>query len=108
MQTAENVVNNIVDLDARAEDIRVKARTQADDVRSGAREQAERDRAANEKKIAERIAAIESASVRSRDEEIARVRKDYAGKVEALNRADAATVGKVVDMIIARIKGAAR
>ncbi len=108
MQTAESVVNSIVDLDARAEDIRAKARGKADDILRGAREQAERDRAANEAKIAERIAAIESASARSRDGETARVRKEYAGNVETVNRADAVAVGKVVDMIIARIKGAAR
>jgi hypothetical protein len=108
MQTAENVVNSIVDLDARAEDIRAQARGEADAIRRGAHEQAERDRVANEAKIAERVAAIESASARSRGEEIARVRKEYTGNVEAVNRADAAIVGKVVDMIVARIKGTAR
>lgn len=108
MQTSESVVNSIVDLDARAEDIRVQARGEAESVRREACEQVERDCAANEAKIAEKIAAIESASARSRDEEIARVRKEYAGKVETVNRTDAAAVGKVVDMIFARIKGSAR
>ncbi len=108
MQTSESVVNSIVDLDARAEDIRVQARGEADAVRSKAREQVERDRAANEAKSAEKIAAIEVASARSRDEEIASVRKEYAGKVEAVNRTDAAAVGKVVDMIFSRIKDSAR
>jgi len=108
MQTAESVVNGIVDLDARAEGIRTQARGEAEAILRGAREQAERDRVANEAKIAERIAAVESAAARSREEETARVRKEYAGNVEAVNRTDDALVGKVVYMVIARMKGAAR
>jgi len=108
MQTAESVVNGIVDLDARAEGIRAKARGEAEAILREARGQAERDRAANEVKIAERIAAIEASAAKSREEETARVKKEFAGNVEAVKSVDAAVVGKVVDMVIARMKGAAR
>jgi hypothetical protein len=107
MQSAEHVANRIIDLDERAERIRVRAHEDAEAVRLDAQSRISGEKVELEKRIAAKIADIEARAAHSREGEIARVRKEYADQAEVVERTSPGKIRRVVDMILLRIKGSA-
>jgi vacuolar-type H+-ATPase subunit E/Vma4 len=105
MQSAENVVNRIVDLDERAERIRDRAREEAETIRLDAKRRIAEEKAELEKRIAEKITDIEAAEAHSRKGEIARVRKEYTDQAGEVVRAAPEKMDRVVNTVLARLKG---
>ncbi|MHB9028867.1 MAG: hypothetical protein ACYC9O_08870 [Candidatus Latescibacterota bacterium] len=104
MQSSEQVVNRILDLDRQAERIRAKAREDAESMRRDAVRRIAEEKEQLEKRIAERTRQIESAATQTRSREIEGVNKEFAGQVKAVNGVSPAIMAKVVDMVVSRIR----
>lgn len=107
MQSSDNVVNRIIDLDTLAERIRARAREEADAVRAEAQRRLAEERAELDRRTSARIAAIEADAIKKRNVEIEAVRKEHAGQAKAVESVSPDRMARVVDMVLARIKGAA-
>lgn len=105
MQSSEQVVNRIIELDGRAENIRARAREEADAAREDVQRRIAEGKAELEKRTAERIARIEEEASRTREREIAAVRKEYTDQAETVSRTAPETMESVMDLVLARIKG---
>ena len=105
MQSAEQVVNQVIELDRRAEDILSRAREEAESARRDARGRIAGDIEELEKRIAARIFDIEAEAARTRASEIAGVHREHADQVEAVGRISPDTMEHAVEMVLARLKG---
>jgi vacuolar-type H+-ATPase subunit E/Vma4 len=104
MQSSEQVVNRILDLDRQAERIRAKAREEAESMRRDAARRVVEEKEQLEKRIAERTRQIEAAAVQARGKEIEGVRKEFDGQVKAVSGVSPESMAKVVDMVVSRIR----
>ena len=105
MQTAEDVIVRIINLDERAEQIRARAREEADTIRLDAKRRIAEEKVELEKRVAAKITDIESAEAHSREGEIARIRKEYTDQAEAAWRTAPEKMERVVNTVLARLKG---
>lgn len=107
MQSSEQVVQHIIDLDERAEQIRARAREDSDAARRDTQRRIAEGKAELENRIAARAAEIEEEATRVRDREIARVRKEYSDRAESVRSTAPEKMEHVLDLVVARIKGRA-
>lgn len=105
MQSSDNVVNRIIDLDALAERIRARAREDAETLRAETRRSMADGKTQLESRISDRIAQIEAEAVRKRSVEIEAVHKDYASQAKAVESIAPDRMARVADLVLSRIKG---
>jgi len=104
MQSSEQVVNRILDLDRQAESIRAKAHEEAEAVRRDATRRVAEEKEQLEQRIAERAMQIEAEAVRTRSREIEGVKKEFDGQVKTMSEISREKIAGVVDMVVTRIR----
>jgi vacuolar-type H+-ATPase subunit E/Vma4 len=105
MQSSENVVNRIIDLDTLAERIRVRAREEADAVRAETQRRLAEERTQLESRISEQTARIEAEAMKKRNGEVDAVRREFADQAKAVESISPDRMARVVDLVLSRIKG---
>ncbi len=104
MQSSEHVVSRILDLDQRAERIRVQAREEAEKVRGEAAQRIAEEKEQLERRIAERTAQIETAAAKTRAGELEKVKEEYAGQAKAVAGVAPDKMARVIEMVVSRIR----
>jgi F0F1-type ATP synthase membrane subunit b/b' len=104
MQSSEQVVNRILDLDRQAERVRAKAREEAETIRREVARRIAEEKEQLEKRIAERAGQIEAEAIQTRSREIDGVKKEFADQVKAVSGVSQDTLARVVDMVVSRIR----
>lgn len=104
MQSSEQVVNRILDLDQRAERMRVQAREEAETIRRDTARRIAEEKEQLDRRIAERIVQIEAAASKSRNAEIARVREEFAGQAKAVAGVAPDKMARIVESVVSRIR----
>jgi len=104
MQSSEQVVNRILDLDRQAESIRDQAREEAESIRRDSARHIAEEKDRLEKRIIERISQIEAESIQARGRGIAEVNKGFDGQVKEMSEISREKIAGVVDMVVTRIR----
>lgn len=107
MQSSEQVVTRILDLDQRAEEIRAAARGEAETISRDTAKRLAAEKERLDKRIAARIAEIEADAAKARAREIDGVNADYDGQVNAVNGISPEKRAGVADMVVSRIRESA-
>ena len=104
MQSSEQVVNRILDLDQRAERVRSSAREEAETIRRDAADRAVEERKELDRRIAGRIAEIEAEAAKTRAGEIAAVTADFENQANAVSGISAEKKTGATDTVVAKIR----
>lgn len=104
MQSSEQVVTRILDLDQRAEEIRAAARGEAETISRDTAKRLAAEKERLDQRIAARVAEIETDAAKARAREIEGVNADYDGQVNAVNGISPEKQAGVADMVVSRIR----
>lgn len=107
MQSSDNVVSRIIDLDAGAEKILAQAHEEVESIRRETKRSLEEQNTKLETRIAEKKALIETDAVGKRNSEIVQVRKEYSDQAAAAGGISPVEMERIVDVVLTRIKGTA-
>jgi hypothetical protein len=105
MQAGENIISRIIDLDTRAESIRVRAREEAENIHKEAVRDAEKQKQDLEIRIVERIKKISAETARKRSEEVEKVKKEYANQVEGIRTISSEQKNRAVNIVLSGMRG---
>jgi hypothetical protein len=105
MPSSEDVITRIIDIDTKAEDVKIKAIDDAGKLKLDFSKKMEAELNALEIRITEKRKQINEISEKSRNSEIEKVRKDFAVIADSIKNTGNDKIDKVVDIVLSRIKG---
>ncbi|MDP2982022.1 MAG: hypothetical protein Q8O92_01660 [Candidatus Latescibacter sp.] len=105
MQTGENIISRIIDLDVRAESIRVQAGEEAVRIQSEAVREAEEQKQSLEIQTAERVKLLAAEAARKRTQEVDKVKKEYANQVEGIRTISSEKKDRAALIVLSGMRG---
>lgn len=105
MPVEGNIISRIIDLDERAESIRVQAREEAVRIQSESVREAEKQKKLLENQTAERVKNLATEASGERALEVAKVKKEFANQVGEIKTVSPEKKDRVVLMIFAGMRG---
>ena len=105
MQTGENIISRIIDLDAQAESVRAKARDEAVRIQSETVREAEEQKQSLEIQTAERVKLLAAEAARKRTQEVDKVKKEYANQVEGIRTISSEKKDRAVLIVLSGMRG---
>jgi hypothetical protein len=105
MQSAQNIVSRIIDLDLRAESIREQAREEAARIKNDAVQEAEEQKRLLGIQTDSKVKQISIEAAKQRSQEISRVRDEYKQLVEGIKSVSPEKKDRALLVILSGLRG---
>ncbi|MFA6471463.1 MAG: hypothetical protein WCU00_05415 [Candidatus Latescibacterota bacterium] len=105
MQSEQNIISRIIDLDSRAESIRASAREEAARMLSEAVREAEEKKRLLELQTAEKVKIIAADSAQERAREITKVKNEFEQQAKEIGSVSSDKKDRAVTMILSGMRG---
>jgi hypothetical protein len=105
MQSGGNIISRIIDLDSRAESIRVEAGEEALRIQSETVSEAEKQKLSLEIQTAEKVKQLSAEAARKRSGEVDKVEKEFDRQVEGIISISSEKKNRAVGIILSGMRG---